>query len=348
MTDFWTTTELGAADQVGYWADVLCQAFTPLAPSRSRDHMERSRVSTGLPGWVRSLPIGTSNAAEIASCTQRVDHGEREVSRTADDVIFVNLQIDGQCLTEQDGRRCVVGRGEFAIVDSTRPYSLEFVEPEDSSQLWRVLSFRLPRESVADLVADPSRAATATTFTGDGGSANIARTLMTSTWQSAGSVENAAELQMLGAAHTAVIRAVLAGARQSPTPDSSHVDNAARHAAAVHYIDTHLPLGPVSAAGTARAINVSVRTLHKVFERSGTTFGAAVRQRRLHACSHDLLSGDHRRPIGELAARWGYADSAHMAKAFRAHFGCTPGQYRQERSPQFRASTVSTTTDLTD
>lgn len=333
MTDFWSTKELGTADQVSYWADVLCQAFTPLTPSRSRDHLGRSRVSAGLPGWVRSAPMGTTNAAEIASCTQLVEHGELEVSRTTEDVVFVNLQIEGQCFTEQDGRRCVVSRGEFAIVDSTRPYSLEFVEPEhspdDVARLWRVLSFRLPRESVADLMSDPSRAATATTFDGDRGSAQIARSLMVSTWQSAGAVGNPVERQMLGTAHADVIRAVLAGAQNPPGPPSAPLSDDARRAAAVRYMDTHLPVGPVSVTGAARAIGVSVRTLHALFERSGTTFGAVARQRRLQACARDLLTGDDSRPIATLAARWGYSDSAHMARAFRAEFGCTPTEYRR-------------------
>jgi hypothetical protein len=81
MTSYWTTRGLGPADQMSYWADVLCQAFTPLAPWRSRDHVEHSSSRSGLPGWVRSAAIGGGNAAEIASCTQRIDHGRREVAR---------------------------------------------------------------------------------------------------------------------------------------------------------------------------------------------------------------------------------------------------------------------------
>lgn len=331
MTGFWTTADLGPADQVGYWTDVLCQAFTPLIPVRSRDHVGRSRISSGLPGWVRSSGIGALQAAEIASCTQQVTHGELEVSRSPEDVVFVNLQIDGRCLTEQDGRRCIVSRGEFAVVDSTRPYTLEFVEPDDSSELWRVLSFRLPRESVTDLIGDPSRAPTATTFDGEHGSAHVARSLMVSTWQSREDLGSGTERQMLGTAHISTVRAALAGALRSPS-DGFAPDDGMRRAAAVSYIDAHLPVGHVSAADAARALDVSVRTLHAAFERSGTTFGTVVRKRRLRACSDDLATGDPRRSIASLATYWGYADSAHMAKVFRSEFGCTPSEYRRRNS----------------
>lgn len=337
MTDFWSTEELGPADQVGYWTDVLCQAFTPLIPLRSRDHVGRSRISSGLPGWVRSSRIGALQAAEIASCTQQVTHGELEVSRSPEDVVFVNLQIDGRCLTEQDGRRCVVSRGEFAVVDSTRPYSLEFVEPDDSSELWRVLSFRIPRESVADLIGDPSRAPTATTFDGEHGSAHVARSFMVSTWQSRDDLGSVAERHMLGTAHVSTVRAALAGAQRSAS-DGSVSDGEMRRVAAAAYIDAHLPVGQVSAADAARALDVSVRTLHAAFEQSGTTFGAVVRRRRLEACSHDLTTGDPRRSIASLAVYWGYSDSAHMAKVFRSEFGCTPSEYRRRcsRAPSTR------------
>ena len=326
MIKFWSTAELSDTDQVGFWSDVLCQAFTPLDPQRSAEHRRRSHTASGLPGWVRSRDLGRSNVAEIASCAQLVRHGKREVARTTDDVVFVNLQLDGECLTEQDGRQCVVRPGEFAIVDSTRPYFLDYREPSrvpDSPGLWRVLSLRLPRESLAGVLADPARAATATTFGSGDASAAIARALMLETWRQVSAMDDAAERQLLGLAHADVTRAVLT----ARTP--GQVATADMHRlAAMRHISAHLTSGRVSAAETARAIGVSVRTLHSAFERSGTTFGAAVRDRRFHECCQDLICGDS--SIAAVAARWGYTDSAHMSKAFRGRLGCTPTQYRAQ------------------
>jgi AraC-like DNA-binding protein len=327
MTDYWTTDNLGNADQISYWTDVLCQAFTPLAPWRSRDHVERSHIERGLPGWVRSASIGDSNAAEIASCTQRISHGDREVSRTTDDVVFVNLQIAGQCVTSQDGRECMVSRGEFTVVDSTRPYRLEFAEPNGEEQLWRVLSFRLPRAPLADLLDDPAASATARTFTESRGSARIVRSMMLEAWRSDESMDPS-ERQIVGATHSELVRAVLTGAR-SVADRSAGLTDDVRRLAAVRYIDRHLQSGHVSATETAHHVGVSVRTLHAIFERHNTTFGAVVRRHRLEACRQDLANVADDRPIATLAATWGYADSAHLAKAFRAQFGCSPGEYRR-------------------
>ena len=326
MTAFWTTRDLDTPDQMSYWADVLCQAFTPLAPWRTRDHIERSSVPSGLPGWVRSNQVGGSNAAEIASCTQRIEHGHREVARTSEDVVFVNLQLDGHCLTTQDGRQCMVSRGEFTVVDSTRPYRLEFVEPEEDGSLWRVLSFRLPRAQLAD-VTTPDRSTTARSFGGTFGSARLLSALMLETWRSDSSFASV-ERQMIGAAHVDLLRAVLGGAVDQESQRGHDTDTLLR-AAAGRYIETHLPFGRVTAADTARHLGVSVRTLHALFERSDTTFGTLVRQRRVEACRRDLADAHNDRSIASIATTWGFSDSAHLAKAFRSRFGCSPTDYRK-------------------
>lgn len=323
MTSYWTTRGLGPADQMSYWADVLCQAFTPLAPWRSRDHVEHSSSRSGLPGWVRSAAIGGGNAAEIASCTQRIDHGKREVARADEDVVFVNLQLDGHCTTTQDGRQCTVSRGEFAVVDSTRPYRLEFVEP-GNDELWRVLSFRLPRSLLADVVG-PSAATTARRFASSSGSARLLSSLMVETWRTDSSLQTA-ERQMIGAAHVDLLRAVLGGT-QRRTGCSLETDEALR-VSVVRYIDSRLAFGRVPATDAARHVGVSVRTLHALFERTGTTFGAVVREHRVEACRRELADSRDTRSIGTIAAAWGFSDSAHLAKTFRSRFGCSPVEYR--------------------
>ena len=317
-------------DQMSFWADVLCQAFTPLSPSRSRDHIERSSIPSGLSGWVRSAPVGGGNAAEIASCTQRIEHGHREVARTSEDVVFVNLQLDGHCVTTQDDRQCTVSRGEFAVVDSTRPYRLEFVEPEEKGSLWRVLSFRLPHAQLADLT-NPDISTTARNFTGTSGSARLLSSLMLETWRTDSSLVSI-ERQMISAAHVDLLRAVLGGAAEREMRQSRDTDHLLR-IAAIRYIETHLPFGRVSATATAHHLGVSVRTVHALFERSGTTFGALVRQHRLEACRRDLADTRNDCSVAAIAAMWGFADSAHLAKAFRSQFGCSPSDYRKSQQP---------------
>uniref|UniRef100_UPI003F814633 AraC-like ligand-binding domain-containing protein n=1 Tax=Rhodococcus wratislaviensis TaxID=44752 RepID=UPI003F814633 len=122
---YWSTSGLSTRDQASYWGDVVCEAFTPLAPQRGRAQTARSATPDGIPGWVRSEVLVETNCAEISSCTQLLTHGPREVRRAPLDAVFVNLQLEGTCYGEQDGRRCIVRPGSYAVFDTgsrtTRP-----------------------------------------------------------------------------------------------------------------------------------------------------------------------------------------------------------------------------------
>jgi two-component system response regulator YesN len=77
----------------------------------------------------------------------------------------------------------------------------------------------------------------------------------------------------------------------------------------------------------AGRIATSRRQLQRVFaELAGTGFReelAAIRMER----AADLLRGPL--PVGEVARRVGYRQSAQFAKAFRAHHGMVPSAYRE-------------------
>ena len=77
----------------------------------------------------------------------------------------------------------------------------------------------------------------------------------------------------------------------------------------------------------AGRIATSRRQLQRVFaELAGTGFReelAAIRMER----AAELLRGPL--PVGEVARRVGYRQSAQFAKAFRAHHGMVPSAYRE-------------------
>ena len=77
----------------------------------------------------------------------------------------------------------------------------------------------------------------------------------------------------------------------------------------------------------AARIATSRRQLQRVFaEIGGTGFReelAAIRMER----AAQLLAGPL--PVGEIARRVGYRQSAQFAKAFRAHHGMVPSAYRE-------------------
>ncbi|MFB6809982.1 helix-turn-helix domain-containing protein [Streptomyces sp. NPDC056387] len=96
--------------------------------------------------------------------------------------------------------------------------------------------------------------------------------------------------------------------------------------AAKDLADRHLADPELSPAMLARALNVSVRTLHRAFAAAGEQIGTYIRQRRLHE-ARLALAAPSPLSISELAAHWQFADSSHFTRAFKKHYGQTPTEY---------------------
>jgi AraC-like DNA-binding protein len=274
----WDTADHPVSEQMAYWADVVCQAFTPLAPARTRAHLARSRISDGVFGWVRSARLASTNSAEIASCTQGITHGALEVRRAPSEEIFVNLQLAGSCRGEQDGLQCVVTPGTFALFDTTRPYTLDF-EESDRGEPWRVLSFRVPREQLVRLLPAGS-SFSARTLDGLTGPGAVAATMMQSLWQSHDELTAPSRLALDHACSQVLATAL--GAFELPEDDPGRAgrDEALR-AAIARFVVERLPYGAVPAQDAAAHVGVSVRKLHQLFAATDATFGAFVREVRL-------------------------------------------------------------------
>ncbi|MFD5082742.1 helix-turn-helix domain-containing protein [Kitasatospora sp. NPDC058406] len=111
-------------------------------------------------------------------------------------------------------------------------------------------------------------------------------------------------------------------------------------------IDRRLTDPDLSPAALARALNISVRTLHRAFataaaDRSGIRGGTAVgraetvagyiRGRRLEQARSALSARVGRPSVAEVAARWQFADSSHFIRAFKRRYGQTPAAYARDR-----------------
>ncbi|WP_055524972.1 helix-turn-helix domain-containing protein [Streptomyces graminilatus] len=99
------------------------------------------------------------------------------------------------------------------------------------------------------------------------------------------------------------------------------------------FIEHNLGDPQLTPGAVAAFHHISVRYLHRLFQGQGVTVGAWIRHRRLEGCRRDLA--DPRladRPIGFLAARWGFVHASEFTRAFRRAYGIPPSTYRQDRA----------------
>lgn len=85
--------------------------------------------------------------------------------------------------------------------------------------------------------------------------------------------------------------------------------------------------GPLTLAALSRALAVSPRQLERAFDEIGlTTFSAHLRAVRLRNAA-ELLAHQPLTVI-DVARLVGYRQPSHFVKAFRRHYGLTPGAFR--------------------
>lgn len=83
--------------------------------------------------------------------------------------------------------------------------------------------------------------------------------------------------------------------------------------------------GEISAERTARALNISRRTLYRELNNQQTSFGEVLQKTRMEQADVFLSQGI---PAKEISFLLGYSDPASFYRAFKQWFGCTVREYR--------------------
>lgn len=104
---------------------------------------------------------------------------------------------------------------------------------------------------------------------------------------------------------------------------------AARIKRVLDHINAHLA-EPLDLATLASVANFSSWHFHRVFQAlTGETAAAHVRRRRLEVAAGRLLSSPDE-PVLAIALDVGFGSAAVFTRAFRAHFGATPTEWRRD------------------
>jgi AraC-like DNA-binding protein len=315
----WNTEELPDREQFSYWREVLCEAFVTLRPELPRrEDLQR------FPSRVTAELLSTINVTTVHSKAHHVIRGDTEIRKSPQEVYFVNLQLAGRCRYDTEGRQTIVGPNEFAIVDSTRPYFLDFMDD------WDVFSFRIPRHMLRPLLQAPDRS-TGICVSNRSALGEIAISFLKSIAGRVSELPAEASEALAGDLVNLVALSICSteesrlGQRQSL--------HRGLHAAMLKFIDANLADPSLCAGSVAAHFRISTRYLHKVFEEQGRSFGHSVLERRLLRCASELAhSGDQQ--VSDIAFRWGFGDLSNFNRNFRLRFGVAPREYRlQQRTP---------------
>jgi AraC-like DNA-binding protein len=308
----WETDEMPADVREDAWREVVSVTHLPwsidLAP-------EDAPPLSG--AWIRRRSLGD---LRLIDCVCGPCSGRRsptDLRRSPGEYVGVLIIHEGKEILTQAEREMVLHPGGALAWDSVRPAEFAVLKPLHKQTLL------VPRQRFQQFFPRPELA-TARTLEGPPADLFTSYMRFLTTVEldtvAAAAAGNAA-LELLGAALGSVI-----------LPTHSAVRGAKR-VKVKEYIDTHLGDPGLKPQRIADANALSLRSLYSLFEEEGDTVSAYVRRRRLARAHADLTQLGSHLSITDVSARWGFADTAHFSRSYRAQYGMTPRDARRGSSP---------------
>lgn len=264
---------------------------------------------------VDAAPLGTSMLVEVSAAPLTLERSRRDISSAEHDMLTLGILVDGRSVQQQRDREAVLHPGDMVLIDSRAPFLIDYDRP------FRQLMVSFPREKLLSRVPNAD-ALTATRVDGRGGAAAVASAMIQSLYAQRTEVGDAGPSLVEHALD--LVALALGGA---PNASASEERRVRRIRA---FIEDHLGDPALSPRSIADACGVSVRYLHRLFERAEQTVDAYVWRRRLDRARSAI--GDPRRralSLTEIAFEVGFSDASHFSKAYRRAFGESPSEARR-------------------
>ncbi|HCE10883.1 MAG TPA: hypothetical protein DEQ40_20200 [Oxalobacteraceae bacterium] len=277
-------------------------------PDRCHTRALAARFKDSLVSMVDTTPVMFSRTRDASA-------------RSESGTFKIMWQIAGQSRIEQGGREAMLVPGTWAVYDSTRPYSVNVLEPDS-----RFVVLFLPQSEAYAWGPEIPRLI-GTALSGKG-TAEVALSAIGRLLDDQFSLDSAGQMVV----QDSVVSLLAAAMRQTENADT------AAQARAVNprkleqiraFIVEHISEPDLSAERIAQAFSMSRRSLYYLFDRMGQTPHAYVLGLRLEAARKSL--GDARqadKTITQRAYEFGFSDAAHLSRAFHERFGMSPSSWR--------------------
>lgn len=304
-----------AGDRVSLWRGVIRDVYASLeidvAPSQQ------------FAGDLALARLGQIEITDVKADSEIARRTRRHISRSGTNSYIYLLVRTGHLNIEQFGRRCLIGAGEFALLDLDEPYL--FSHSERVHKIGLKLPKHLLHRNTSDLVRQCAVPHSAST-----GIARLAADYIV------GLTDHDAELtseqiHLLSRNASDLVYLSLDTEAGRPLADETPIRSAVRKRA-IAFIEANCARSDLRPEIIALGIGVSVRYLHQCFEGADDTVMQHVRKIRLQRSRSDLEDPTRRRePIKQIAFRNGFLNVSHFNEVFKAEFGFTPREARARK-----------------
>jgi AraC family transcriptional regulator, positive regulator of tynA and feaB len=308
----WNTGDYKAAEQFGFWREVLCEAFIALN-STCED-------ADGFRAEVVANRVDGINVCRLITDEHNILRTRREISRMPKDCFFVNMQIDGDVHVRHQGKEVQIGPEQFYVVDAAEPYELAYRRPGGNV---RTFSFRIPKPHLAPLLSDTSDAM-GVRVSRDTAIGALAVDFLKNVAMQSDAIPATAQPAM------ARMAADLIALSLNPHRDHSAALAQSKRKARLDSILTFIDRNcarELSVDLVCRRFNISPRSLHRLFDEEGLTFAREITVQRLNK-SVEAMRAYPDASIATIAFASGFGDLSSFNRQFRKQFGLAPREYR--------------------
>lgn len=314
MLETYSTTNVKRGSKLSYWNDLHHRLLFPCEinaadPAQFDADFSVAGLAGALFVKIASLP------AIVERTASHVGGGEQRFT--------LLMSLKGRIQLSHYGREVVLEQGDFTLCDSLAPSRMSYLTPNEA------LALTAPAQSLRAYFPLPESVC-GLRMSGGRGIGRMLPTMLRCLWaQTAEGLP--AELG------SALINSVLHVAATAYAGEHGFaIDESAvrsvRKTQVKRFIEARLRDPDLSVGGIATGMGVSSRYINRVFADEGESILAYILRRRLDECARQLTN-----PLWQghtatkIAFAWGFGSTAHFSRAFKAHFGATPNEYRRVR-----------------
>ena len=267
-------------------------------------------------GQIRSIPMGSGSLWSVLSAPVLVSYSPGPDVDDAGASISLMMQLDGSMMVGQGHRACLLNGGDMCLIDERFPFRLQ------GQGCNEIVFLRMPRRAVLGRHPYLEHRTAGLLPRDDPGALLLHDTLVQV-------IRTAPDLreEQRGSVLSAMVH--LLGAAISPSP--AHIDDINwRARSAIAFIEMNLSDAALTADRVAQVQGISRRRLDQILrEALGVSVTGRIWNRRLEQAAEDLADPRHQaQSVSQIAFGVGFEDAAHFSRAFKAHFGQTPRDWR--------------------
>lgn len=304
----WSSDAVPVSEQFAFWCDSADEVFGPI---RITGHGEG-----GFRAEIVQTHVGAFTVSSVEAGPHVAERDQRMAERDTTGRVYVNVPRSGALHGHQHARDIAVGDGMIGIIADGTPGKVH------ATKEFTQYVLGIPAELVAPRMADAALAGVAR------GTIPMLVAHLTDYLFHHAADFGPADARQVTHHMIDLVVASFGPATALASGRSALILQSAMDRAVLTLGDYNL-----GADSLAAHVNVSRRTLEKLFAERGTTVAHWILERRLERCRVDLVSPDCAAKSTEVIAQgWGFADRTHFSRVFKERYGLSPATFRRGRT----------------